>query len=153
MNFCIDYNNFQDYGTPIYRKSEQSFDFEPYISSDFSLMLGTSYTSLEINLSEKKVMYLSGLSPTKTWIRKKVILPQFKKGTLYIEDLEDCLPGMGIETNNKFSTNYDKETGWIFFYSSDVMEYKQCVMFAHNIIVALNNDIVSALWIKPNFIK
>lgn len=153
MNFRIDYTYFQDYGFPIYRKSEQSFDFDPYVSSNFSLMLGASYTSLEIDLSDKKVLYLSGLSPQKSWIRTKIVLPQFKKGTLYVENLKDCLHGMGIETINNFNVNYDKKTGWIFFYSSDEIEYNQCVMFARNTIVALNNDVISAIWVKPNFIK
>lgn len=76
-----------------------------------------------------------------------------QKGTLYVENLKDCLHGMGIETINNFNVNYDKKTGWIFFYSSDEIEYNQCVMFARNTIVALNNDVISAIWVKPNFIK
>lgn len=152
MKFRIDYNEFNDYGVPIYINSEQSFDFEPYVNSNFSIMLGSSYTSLEINLNNEKVLYLSGFNPTIMWKKGKVVLPNYKKGTLFIENLEDCFPGMGVETHNQFITSYDKKNGWLCLYSDYKSEYDHCVMFTRNTIVALNNNIIVAIWIKPKFI-
>lgn len=152
MIFRIDYNEFNDYGTPIYRKSEQSFDFEPWGNSDFSLMLGSSCIGLEINLNNKRLLYLSGLSPIKTWKKDKVVLPNFKKGALFIENSEDYAPGTGIETNNQFTAFYDKKTGWICFHSERLPEYDNCIMFANNTIAALSNNVIVSIWIKPKFI-
>lgn len=153
MNFRIEYNEFNDYGIPIYRKSEQAFDFQPCVNSDFSLMLGSSYTSLELNLNNKKVLCLSGINPMKTWTKSKIDIPFFKKGTLFVEGLKDCFPGMGVETHNQFAAFYDPINRWICLSSNYKSEYTHCVMFANNTIAALDNNTIVAIWIKPKFIN
>ena len=151
MKFHIDYSEFNDCGIPIYRKSEQAFDFEPYYNSDFSLMLGESYVGLEINLNNGKALCLSGVSPTKAWKKDKIVLPDYKKGTLFVEGLENCYQGMGIETHNQFTAFYDKEGGWIYFVSDIKSENPNYIMFANNTIIALDNEAIASIWIKPKF--
>lgn len=152
MKFHIDYSEFNDCGIPIYRKSEQAFDFEPYYNSDFSLMLGASYVGLEINLNNSKVLCLSGVSPTKVWKKDKIILPNYKKGTLFVEGLENCFHGMGKETHNQFTAFYDKKSGWIYFASDIKSEELNCIMFAKDTIIALDDETIVSIWIKPKFI-
>lgn len=152
MNFYTKYCDFNKYGFPIYQKSEHSFDFEPWPDSDFSLMLGTSYMSLEVNLTNGRVLHLSGFNSTNTWKKNKLNIPDFKIGSLFVEKSEHFLPGMGIEIDFELITVYDKQSGWIRIgsdYKSDTCQY---IMFANNTIAAIDNMKIVTIWIKPIFL-
>lgn len=149
MKLRINYNKFNNYGKQIYRKSEQSFDFEPDINSDFSLMLGTSYVGIETDLSTGRLLYLSGFSPMKSWEKSKLILPDFVDGTIYIEELKDCYAGMGISIGSDFRALYDEDIGLICFLCGENIVYNNCVRISPDVVIAINENNIVAIWIKP----
>ena len=67
MTFRINYQDFSRNGTPVYINSENSFSYEPWNECDFSIIIGRGYNSLDVSLSTKNIVHVSGLNPKYTW--------------------------------------------------------------------------------------
>jgi len=139
-------------GKVIYRKDESSFDFEPTLSADFTLMVG--YLNITFNSESKLARQVWGLNPLNTWSEELLILPSFKQGGLLLVDEVEIESGEceRIVEVNEWKTFYDKNSGWVCI-GNPLHEMNDfAVEFATNTIALLSNSKLKSLWLKPVFI-
>jgi len=138
-------------GNPVYIKSEKSFSYQPWNNCNYSLMIGSGYNSLDVNLDKMKVVHLSGLNPMETWQKGKVSVPTSKSGILMLKKESEFLPGTGMTYAEGWTTTFDKVTGWIHIGKTLSISQCNCVEFAANTIAAVHRGNLVAILIKPVF--
>lgn len=78
MRFYIKYENTAFYGSPQYILDDESFFYDPWNDTDFSIYIGDSYLSLDIILKSGEVKQLSGFSPRNNWIERSFSVPNYR---------------------------------------------------------------------------
>lgn len=153
MNFYISYENINLLGEAQYLENEFSFFYEPWNNVDFSIVLGNSYSSLDVKLREKTVVQLTGFNSKDSWIKKTLCVPKASIGKLFVEaDSVVWGPGMGVHYEESWNTYYNPDSGWICIGNSDYCEICRSVQFANNTIAVVKGTDLWAIWIKPRFV-
>lgn len=134
----------------IYSSDEKSFTCDPWPFSNFSLLIGAGYVSLDFSLSNRRLVSLSGLSPEKTWKKSDFIIPSnIVTGEVYITDNISYEPGTGITYAN-WQPLYNPITKWI--YLGDLNESDQqtvFVQFINQCVAVLHKDTLTGLYLNP----
>lgn len=154
MKFFIENTNKSSFdGTLQYIVDEHSFIYEPWGNSNFSIILGKEYTSLDVDINSSTVLHVSGLNSMDNWIHVNINVPFAKNGLLKISNCEDMLSGSGMNYKENWVTKFDKNTNWVYIgpiknnYLDDLY-----VKFANNSIAAIKNGELTGIWVKPIFI-
>ena len=153
ISFFVDYNYINMVGETQYIKNESSFYYEPWNEVNFSIIIGKTYTSLDVDLDTMRVLQVTGFNPSNNWIERRLSIPQAKRGELIIAcDKGKLEVGAGIHYEHKWMTYFDAETGWICVGNPKYSGDSQTVEFANNSIAVIVKNKLFAIWIKPYFV-
>lgn len=148
IKFVVDYKKLNFNHNLIYLLSEMSF-YVNYSNKDvYSLMLGSGYVGLDIDVESSKALGITGYSCKTYWKKHKLKVPQYRTGELKIVSKEKLLSGTGSYYAKDWETFYDPASGWICIGSKDDSTKNDCVEFFKNIIAVVNNEKLVAIWIK-----
>lgn len=152
MKFSLSCTKDCSIGKPTYICEEESFYFDPYIQSDFTLMLGCSYLGLNISTESKCIINLSGLCPKHLWQPQKLSPPEdIVKGSAVVEGNEVLISGTGKDLLEQSFVFYDQESNWCCIKTIDDVRPDLNIEFATNCILSLSKGNFIALWVKPIF--
>jgi hypothetical protein len=137
-------------GKLLYIKDEYSFDFEPNLSANFSLLIG--YLNITFDNTTNLVRQIWGCHPDTNWENKTLEVPPYLKGGLCVMD-EDIDAGSNIRLieAGEWKTYFDKHQGWICIGTHIYSNNMEAVEFATNCIIVLENQKIISLWLKPIF--
>lgn len=154
IKFYINYKKTNLIGEAQYLKNENSFFYEPWNNVDFSIIVGNSYSSLDVKLSNMTVVQLTGFNSKSNWIEKNIDVPKALIGELSIEGNQvDFHAGSGVHCEEIWETYYNPDNGWICIGNFDYCEAGQAVKFADNTIAVVNGTNLWAIWVKPRFVE
>lgn len=153
MKFIIEYTNEIHIGNPIYVINEKSLYYEPWLECDCSIMIGTGYNSLDVDLNTNKVVHISGLNPKSNWKSGVIHPPKAKLGVLKIESSENLISGIGITYAENWVTTYDRRSGWLQIGNYNIINKFEFVNFANNTIAVIDNNDLKSILVKPKIIK
>jgi len=152
MDFIFEYTENYNIGGPIYILEEESFNFKPYVESDFTLMLGCSYLGLNISTKTKALVNISGLCPKRIWKCEKLNVPQnVVKGNVILVTDEILMSGTGKDLLTNTVILYDSENNWFCIKPNYDIQSDLKIQFADNCILCLSKGRFAELWIKPKF--
>ena len=149
MKFKVEYDTKQKEGCPIYIRSEQSFLYHPWKSSDFSLMVGCGYVGLDICLKTGTITQVSGLCPFNTWKNGNFFLPKANLGNIKLVNAKEYMKGTGIQYANWKQPIFNKSNGWIFMGRNKHQKTDEFVTFAQDTIAEICDGEIVCIWIKP----
>ena len=152
IRFSINYDDFNVLGKAQYIENENSFFYEPWNDADFSIMLGNGYNSLDVDLSTKYTLQLTGLNPKHNWIEQDIVAPIAKQGYLIALLDDDYQSGTGIQYVTGWETYFNPKTGWVCIGCPKHSDNSEIVLFADNTIAVIENEHLCAVWIKPIFV-
>lgn len=150
MNFITKDTKQQFSGFHTYSIKEASFFHEPWGNSDFSILLGGTYLSLDIDLKRKKALHVSGFSDKKDWIKTSIPAPEAEKGSLYIETTAKLVPGCGTNYDENWKIYNNKE--WICIGDPIFNRAYKHIEFANDTIAVIDDGKLVSVWLKPVFI-
>lgn len=138
-------------GTLIYRKEDHSFDFEPIMSSDFSIMIG--YLHITFDSYTRVARQIWGFHASDSWQHKILQQPISFQGELLLDDSINIESGEveRIIEVDEWSTFYDHQSGWICIGDSHAIA-EVAIEFALSTIVVLEKNRLKAIWLKPEFV-
>lgn len=132
-----------------YNEQELSFITKPNYITDFTIMTGAAYLGLDINLSNKLVMSISGCCPKYNWIKTNLKMQEnIEKGDVMIETDIDLIAGTGIELFEKLPIYYCEENNWVCIGNKHNNNDYTNIRFMENAIISLKNNEFKALWIN-----
>ncbi|MFW9332016.1 hypothetical protein ACN6AX_02135 [Paenibacillus polymyxa] len=139
-------------GQVIYVKDENSFDFDPSLSADFSILVG--YLNITFDTESKLARQIWGLSPLDVWIEKPLVVPTAMLGGLLLVSGVEMESGecQRIVDVNSWKTFYDKCSGWVCIGDPKYDNDETAVEFAKDTISVLRNNTLKSLWLKPVFV-
>ena len=136
----------------IYNLKEETFDYEPLISTDTSILI--AYLSLCIDSKDMLAKALWGLSPIKSWKNIQLIIPQTVNGSLKL--ISEFEPGSSYRIDDFFSmweSYYDKKSNWFCIGNPITDKEDNSVKIAKNMIITIDNDSnLKTVWINPEFV-
>lgn len=139
-------------GILIYIEKEQSFCSKPFLTSDFTLMLGCAYLGLDVSLSSMEILNVSGLCPQHLWIPKKLALPRVVvAGSVILETSDDWMNGTGIDLFEKAPIYYDRKTNWCCVSNNLDEPPDQNIEFSKGCILSFASGKFIALWLNPTY--
>lgn len=151
MNFLYKYQEkFQN--EIIYSISEQSFYPDSWMDNDYTIIIGTEYVGLDVDLNHKQIVQVSGLSPQNIWVRSTLSLPVSKEGSIFIQEKNDPVSGTGINYGDTWLTYFDEKQNLICIGNPTTASDDICIEFSKNCyaVIDLNNQLKS-IWLKPIF--
>lgn len=147
IKFEFDFSqNFND-NQVIYRLKDYSFECYSPIKSDVAFLIDC--LEIEADSQSGIVCGVSGFCAHTMWKKEKLDIPLALKGQLKIQGHFES------GTIKRFMENtpvyFDSDSGWVCIGNPCV---KNCisVKFTKNTIASLNNNVLIALWIKPEFV-
>ena len=147
ITFEIDFSQYLNDNRVIYRLKDYSFECDSPIQSDIAFLIDC--LEIEVDSQSGIVCGVSGFCAHTMWKKEKLDIPLASKGQLKIRGRFES------GTIKRFMENtpvyFDSDSGWICIGNQDV---KNCISveFSKNTIASLNNDILIALWVKPEFV-
>lgn len=149
MEFEIIYSNKVIEGKLLYRNNENSFDIEPTINTDINILIG--YLNIGIDSETFFVQQIWGYHPFGNWIKRKLEIPNSKKGIIKL--ITKIEPGTTkrLEGTFEWNTYFDEMTGWVCIGDKTFDNYDNAIEIITNCIIILNkNGIIKALWLNPD---
>lgn len=140
----------------IYFDSEnQSFSCDQLNDSDFTVIIEYGKFGIDINLTNKQILQISGYYPKEVWKEIELTPPSnIKNGKIYIETDEIWRPGTSIDISYKrMIVNFDKEKNCVCIGDRKISESDINVRISSNLIVTLSEGRLKAIWIYPIEIK
>lgn len=147
MKVTYKFSNIINEGKLIYRKNESSFDFISNLCGDISIVIG--YLQLTINSSTNQLVSVWGLHPYYNWIKEDLVVPQFDKGIVKLENNYISAISYNEEEFTDWKTYCDKKNGWICIGEKNTTGVT--IMFATDCLVVITDKKLKALWLKPKF--
>jgi hypothetical protein len=136
----------------VYRDDEYSFDVEPWISSDLTLVVD-EYIQLDFHSYDMMAREAHGLCPHTSWILKRLNVPTYRRGQLL--SLNNLEPGVGafqIKGTENWESKFDLITGWFCIGDENTTSNDISVEFAIDVVAVIDKDEhLKALWWKPKF--
>lgn len=148
MWFSISYSKRNLYGKPVYLRDEESLLFEPWQRSDFAIMTGAAYTSLDVDIESGQAVGFSGLNPQRTWVKQRLSPPKAEIGKLLVHTDKEMMRGTGVGYAENWKTFYDDQTNWICMSENLLFDNCDHVLFANDTIASLKGTELVAIWAK-----
>ncbi len=149
LKFEIIQNIQPDKRQVIYLDQEHSFYTEPFLYSDFTVMLGCDYIGLDVDLSSSKIMNISGFSSQKNWINKILSAPATtKNGTIKIISDSELCAGTGTYLFERADMYCNIINGWCYIDGMTELRADQNIRFCENIIFSLCGNSLVGIWIR-----
>jgi len=136
-------------GKIVYRNSENSFDIEPIINTDISVLIGN--LNIGIDSENFLIQQIWGYHPYSNWIKTELELPISKKGILKLITKVEPGTTKRLESTLEWNTYFDEKTGWVCIGNKVLIINDNSIEILRNgIIVLAKNKMIKALWLKPN---
>jgi hypothetical protein len=147
FRFVINETGKFHFGSLIYYKGENSFDFVPSRNADITLLVG--YVNIGVDSETMTVQQIWGLHPYEDWIQETLNIPSFIEGELIVEG--DIQPGMTyrLDGSEGWTAKFDSQTGWVCIGESETIKSDIAIKFADNTIAIINDSKLKSLWLKP----
>ena len=148
MKFLIQKNKTIQRFTLVYREEDFSFDIEPHDGSGFtSIMIND--LQLEID-DEGKVIYVWGLCPLIKYEETNEIPKNYESTGLVALLDKPPIPGISYRLNEKerWPIYINKKKGWVCI-GNPKINGKQMIEFVPNCVAALEDQEITAIWLKP----
>ena len=152
IRFLIAYENVVFDGQPQYLKDELSFYYKPWRTVDFSILIDDGHNSLDVELENGRVLQVTGPNPDYNWIKKQLFVPTFQRGSLMVLFDRKYQGGTGIQYAKEWQTYFDDKTGCVCIGNTECDSNCIGVEFAKNTVAVVDNEQLSSVWIKPQFI-
>lgn len=152
IRFIVDYKNIVFNGEAQYLKDEYSFFYNPWNGVNFSVLIENGYNSLDVKLENGRVFQMTGLNPDYNWIEKELVIPVSQPGILMVSFDRKYQEGTGIQYASDWQTYFNGKTGWVCIGNPDCNSKSKGVEFAKNTVAVIDNEQLSSIWIKPQFI-
>ena len=122
-----------------YLSLEKSFYFDPWNSSESSIIIGKSYFGLDFFVKSGEIVQVSGLNPSSTWINKQLVIPKSKTGRVFC-NTNILLPvGIGIDYRRDFETFFDKKNNYICVGDPQLDSQCACIEFCNKTYAVIKN--------------
>lgn len=135
----------------VYDSNEESIIMEPSPDSDFTLMLGSAYLGLDINLDTREVVGISGFCPKRNWENKMLSIPKtFEDGKLFFQEAHQHQIGTGAALFDESTIYFDEGTNWCCLKPKTTwVPGKRNIRLGENLIVCLAEQKLVEIWFKP----
>ncbi|MBC8536832.1 hypothetical protein [Feifania hominis] len=130
-----------------YNKDEKGMDTSPEVHSDITLQI--AYIQIGFQTTDMCANQVYGLSPSTSWIRKKLEAPvDVKECALKLEEDYDYGTWQLDDSASPWKSYYDSDTGWFCVGDSRPYGGWLNIKFLDNAIACLNREHeLQALWI------
>ena len=148
MKFLIQKNKTIQTFALVYREEDYSFDIEPHDGSGFtSIMIND--LQLEID-DEGKIIYVWGLCPLIKYEKTNETPESYESTSLVALLDKPPIPGISYRINEKerWPIYINKKKGWVCI-GNPKINGKQMIEFVPNCVAALENQEITAIWLKP----
>lgn len=148
MKFLIQKNKTTQTFALVYREEDYSFDIEPHDGSGFtSIMIND--LQLEID-DEGKIIYVWGLCPLIKYEETNEAPKSYESTSLVALLDKSPIPGVSYRLNEKerWPIYINKKKGWVCI-GNPKINGKQMIEFVPNCIATLENQEITAIWLKP----
>lgn len=151
MNFLYEYQD-KFPNEIIYSISEQNFYPASWKKNDYTIIIGSEYVGLDVDLDRKQIVQVSGFSPKKIWVKSSLSLPVGKEGSIFIQTKNDPVSGTGTNYGETWLTYFDEKQNLICIGNQTMASNDICIEFSKNCfaVIDLNNQLKS-IWLKPIF--
>ena len=147
MNFSFKITSVDLRERIIYSDSGE-FDCFPNLNTDIIILI--QYLNIGFDSQDNRAKQIWGLNHYKSWISKKLMVPESQKGELYISG--DFNPGDSKRLNNyKNGTYFDPESGWVCVGDDQILGECDNIEFLKNVIATIKDGSLKALWIHPEW--
>jgi len=139
-------------GKLIYHHGEESFCYEPFLGTGFSLMLGCSYLELDISVNTMEIINVSGLCPKRLWISRTLLLPlNIVPGSVKFYSEEELVSGTGKYLSEYMPIYFDESSNWCCISNDPDAIPDQNIEFLKDCIISLSEGEFIALWLRPEY--
>lgn len=148
MKFLIQKNKTTQTFALVYREEDYSFDIEPHDGSGFtSIMIND--LQLEID-DEGKIVYVWGLCPLIKYEETNETPESYESKSLVALLDKPPIPGISYRLNEKerWPIYINKKKGWVCI-GNPKINGKQMIEFVPNCVAALEDQEITAIWLKP----
>jgi hypothetical protein len=148
MKFLIQKSKITPTFSLVYREEDYSFDIEPHDGSGFtSIMIND--LQLEID-DEGKIIYVWGLCPLIKYEETNETPKSYEPNSLVALLDKPPIPGISYRLNEKerWPIYINKKKGWVCIGNPEI-NGKQMIEFIPNCIATLENQEITAIWLKP----
>ena len=132
----------------VYREEDYSFDIEPHDGNGFtSIMIND--LQLEID-DEGKIIYIWGLCPLIKYEETNETPTNYESNSLVALLDKPPIPGIShrLNENERWPIYINKKKGWVCI-GNPKINGKQMIEFVPNCVATLENQEITAIWLKP----
>jgi hypothetical protein len=149
MKFSIKRNCSEHIGKPYYIYEDYSFDYDPLLSSDATVLV--EYIQLAVDTCRNQVKYIFGYHPNVHWISMNLAIPKYINGNLFVEGEIETGDNIRIVQIGAWKTYFDENSGWVCVGDPSFTEQDMAVKFATDTISVIREGLLRSLWVKPIF--
>lgn len=149
MRFVVKYKEFNHENSLLYLSNEMSFYVDHGEKNVYSLMLGSGYASLDVEIESGRALAITGYNPSFLWVKCELEAPIYNTGELFIVSKEELMSGAGSYYAKDWQTFYDPKSGWICIGNKNINAHGDCVEFFKNIVAVVHDNQLLSVWLKP----
>ena len=148
-------------GSPVYSRSEHSFDFEPASREQLrEITFEDGVTSvvvetlqIEINVRDGRALHVWGYHPATNWSAQSLSPPSVHAGEVFVVDDRAFISGVsiGLAEIGEWSTGFDEASGWVRVAPDLNIDDEQVVLIATDTCLGLIGDKLNSIWVRPTF--
>lgn len=113
------------------------------------ITIGVSFAGLEFKGYNQEFVGICGVLPRSIWYKKKLIVPNAKKGKIKIESIGFKIEEkMVIQALKNQDTYYDNKTGWTLIGEKKSTSLDEVIEIMTNVYVVIRNEELISVWIK-----
>lgn len=132
----------------IYIEEDKSFSTKPIYFADLTLMTGSAYLGIDINLANMLLISVWGFCPKYCWIETELNYPDhINDGEIIIKTEIKLKQGVSIDLLKESSIYFCKENNLVCVGDKNIDNYDYSIRFMENAIISLKNNEFRALWI------
>ncbi|MGC1877911.1 MAG: hypothetical protein WA347_05260 [Rhabdochlamydiaceae bacterium] len=148
MKFLIQKSEITQKFSLVYREEDYSFDIEPHDESGFTSIM-VNDLQLEID-DEGKIIYVWGLCPLIKYEETNETPENYESNSLVALLGKPPIPGISYRLNEKerWPIYINKKKGWVCV-GNPKINGKQMIEFVPNCIATLQDQEITAIWLKP----
>ena len=148
-------------GTPVYRRSEYSFDFEPASRDELTALTSEAGVTsivvetlqIEVNAFDGEALHVWGYHPAADWSAHSLLPVDPRPGAVFIADDQAFISGVsiGLAEVGEWTTAHDEKSGWVRVTPDLAVDDEQVVLIATGTCLGLIGDQLNSIWVRPRF--
>lgn len=148
MKFLIQESQMVQNFSLVYREEDYSFDVEPHDGTGFTSIM---INDLQLEIDEEgRIIYIWGLCPLIKYEQTNEFPKNYISKNLVVILDKPPIPGISYRLNERerWQIYINKKKGWICI-GNPKINGKQMIEFVPNCIAVLENQEITAIWLKP----